>query len=1013
MSPKIGSINSIYIDKEKNDICLGSIRHGIIFLRESQIYNYTSDNVSNRVINNDIIQCLKDDYNGHLWFGTDGGGLNYLEFKTGKINHIKSSEGLKVTAIENIDKDHLLISIYNKGIYKVNKNNGKKQQILIVNKKVNDIVMSYDIIPELKKYKKDLIYIITNDIYIYDTKKNTIDKAPNTDITSSNGFFVISQDKDETIIQNYSKIYSINNHTYHTTLLYQSSMGDIISARKYKHKLIINKNHNLVVLDLNTKLSNNIDFPYNNHILSLEIDQKENLWCVTYDNLLCIDPKNMKNYTVFDSADGLVSNEYFPNLSTITESGDIYWGGNTGMCMIDREIITEPTSPNNISLLSVKVDGKNKRYEQISENKLSITIPWDYQSLIFNITLTDGNIFRQYKYKYTIKDSGKETLIESNNSLSLPVLAPGKYLINVANLKHNGQWSAPTEFISIVVTPPWWKSSIIKAIVNLLLLSLIIIIIYYYYNYKKRQVKNVFIENEKKLSDNKVKFLINISHELRTPLTLIYAPLKRILEDVDIDKNIKFQLTRIFTQSKYMIHLINMVLDVRVMEKGYGELNIKTHSFNTWVENIVEEFRLEYENKQIDLVYDLDTRIESLNFDNDKCQIVLSNLLMNAYKYSESNTLVTIKSELFDNSIKLSIIDQGIGLKGVDTERLFDRFVRANDKSEGFGIGLSYTKFLIELHAGAKLGVYSNLHSGSTFYFEIPTNLECNITKWREGEIHENTLDPECKPITLYDSEAYDTSNHNILIVEDEPEMIIFIKEILNSYFKNVYTAQNGVAALELINDKNIDIDLILSDVVMPQMNGYELCHQVKNSIKKSHIPIILLTTQADFNSQITSYKSGADLFFSKPFDSQSLIAVIRNLLENRSKIKAKYKNDPSDSAVKISTFSSPDEQFMTKLNQFITDNIANENLNVELITEHMCMSRATFYKKLKAITESGAMEYVVKRRLLLASLQLKNTTLPIASIAQNIGYPDSQCFSRVFKQHLKQTPSQYRKSFI
>ena len=462
-----------------------------------------------------------------------------------------------------------------------------------------------------------------------------------------------------------------------------------------------------------------------------------------------------------------------------------------------------------------------------------------------------------------------------------------------------------------------------------------------------------------------------------------------------------------------MNQLINMVLDSRKLEEGFGTVNIAPHRLNDWIETVTDEFRAEFENKSISLICDRDPAIGWVNFDESKFRIILGNLLMNAWKYSGPETTVTIRTSAIDGYVRISVIDRGIGISGIDADELFNRFRQGSSQSKGFGLGLAYTKLLVETHQGGRIGAFPNPDKGSTFWFEIPMAIECTTNLAIKAEDIENDANDSPEQFkegsSVISANDFNTGDCTVLIAEDEPDLLEFIAKELSPYFKSVLKATDGKEALELASRESPNI--IVSDVMMPLMNGYELCRTIKNTIEISHIPVILLTAQADSLHREEGYKSGADIFLTKPFDIPVLLAAIRNTLQARSLIHEKYRNLLKPVSPADATFSNADEQFIVKLDKYIESNIANDSLNAQMITEHLCMGRATFYKKMKEVVGLGIMEYVTGKRMALAADLLTRSSLTVSEISQRCGYVDSQYFAKVFKQHLGQSPSLYRKS--
>lgn len=360
---------------------------------------------------------------------------------------------------------------------------------------------------------------------------------------------------------------------------------------------------------------------------------------------------------------------------------------------------------------------------------------------------------------------------------------------------------------------------------------------------------------------------------------MIYAPLKRILKTIGPNDEQYLPLKAIYRQSQRMKALINMVLDVRKMEVGESRLHLQPHPFNSWVGQVLQDFIGAGEAEQVHIDYRPDAAIGEVSFDKDKCEIVLSNLLVNALKHSPHNTCITVTTQLSgDDKVRVSISDQGCGLNQVNMDKLFKRFYQADGEQNGTGIGLSYSKILVEQHGGT-IGAYNNTDAGATFYFELPLRHACEeIVSPPKAYLNELIADDGI-PTETSATTDFDTTSYRILVADDHPEMTEFLKKILEEHFKQVMTASDGEEALQLT--RKYQPDIIVSDVMMPRMNGYQLCQRIKEDIDISHIPVILLTARDDEQSQKEGYKNGADAYLAKPFEEETLLEIVRNRLKD------------------------------------------------------------------------------------------------------------------------------------
>ena len=371
---------------------------------------------------------------------------------------------------------------------------------------------------------------------------------------------------------------------------------------------------------------------------------------------------------------------------------------------------------------------------------------------------------------------------------------------------------------------------------------------------------------------------------------------------------------------------------------------------------------------------------------------------MNALKFSNKYSTIHIRSTYNEEFVSFQVENTGIGLHNIDTNKLFTRFVQGKHNKKGSGIGLAYCKELVEKHSG-KIGAYDDNTHQTIFYVEIPYNSKDILNKF-EGEEEYNEV-PE-KVTNLFDSSLY-----SILLVDDNTDFLNYLYSELRPLFKNISKAVNGKEALLLL--KTYQPDIIISDVMMPIMNGYQLCKEVKESLLISHIPIVLLTAKNDTESQKIGYKLGADAYLSKPFDIELLLSVIGNLLKQKEVIKLRYEKELLIPSPITTTISNADEVFMIKLNEFIKKHYNNIELDAIMIAEGMAMSRASVYNKMKQITGIGINEYINKYRIEIACQLLKQTDIAITDIAFEVGFNSQKYFSTAFKQATGISPKEYR----
>ena len=462
-----------------------------------------------------------------------------------------------------------------------------------------------------------------------------------------------------------------------------------------------------------------------------------------------------------------------------------------------------------------------------------------------------------------------------------------------------------------------------------------------------------------------------------------------------------------------MKDLISMVLDARKMEMTATHLNVQSYNLNQWVKEVCDNFEgEESDEKKIEL--QLDENIGQVDFDREKCIVILSNLLMNALKHSPKKSTIRIQTEFTDDKkgVRISVSDEGEGLKNVDPDKLFVRFYQGSNEQSGSGIGLSYSKILVELHKG-KIGAYNNPERGATFYFELPLTQNASSAVPQNNSYLNELLSAQSSiEIDMPDKEKISTvslKENTILVVDDNTTMVEYLADELKEIFKHVFVAYDGETAYKIAREESPDI--IVSDVMMPGMNGYELCKAIKEDITVSHIPIILLTARNDETSRQYGYMLGADSYLEKPFEMDKLLNKMVNKLYNRAQTRRHYQQvGEPEIQVPESDLTQKDTLFMDKLNQVIIDNLDNTALDIPFLCKQIGMSRASLYNKLKAITDMGANDYINKIRIEQAMALIAEGNLNFTEISEKVGFASPRYFSTSFKQYTGKTPTQYKK---
>lgn len=756
-------------------------------------------------------------------------------------------------------------------------------------------------------------------------------------------------------------------------------------------------------------------------ITQIQEDEQGFLWLGTTKGISRFNPANgqFKNY---DAKDGL--NNYNIEAKTLLlskYSGGMYAGGKNGITFFYPDSIQDNPFIPPIAITSLKK--YNIKNQETSEETISGIEQLEKMVLtsddnIITLELAALNYRRPEKNQYAYKlDGFNDGWIHIGNKreITFTNLDPGNYTLHVKGSNNDGVWNEEGTMLRITVLPPWWKTT--WAYVTYSLLVLLLLFGIYYVLLRRQQLRHqLVLEKEeadrlKELDSFKTRLFTNLTHEFRTPLTVILGMARQIQEN---PKNYFRQgLDLIERNGTSLLQLINQMLDLSKLENNAFQLNQKQADLVPFVRYVTESFQSYANNKNLALRFL--TSIDQLVvfFDPTQVQQILTNLISNALKFTQSGGEITVRLENHPDQVQLSIKDTGIGINPDKLPYIFDRFYQVDDSStrpgEGTGIGLAHSKELVKLMKGT-IQVESQLGQGTTFKVLLPFktgNLD-NVTDLVEledsisnGANFVSGFTDESKELIL----QLNQDLPHLLIAEDNPDVVTYLKACLEGIYR-IEVAYNGRVGVELALEHVPDI--IISDVMMPEKDGYELCNILKKDERTSHIPIILLTAKADDDSRLTGLRTGADAYLAKPFNKEELLVRLEKLLEVRQQLHARYSQleipgaEPESVAI-------IEDAFLKKLRQVVVDNLGNNQFSVDQLARDMAMSRMQLHRKLKALTNRSASNFIRTLRLQKAKELLQNPELTISEVAYDIGFNDPKYFSRVFAEEFGQSPTDFR----
>jgi signal transduction histidine kinase/DNA-binding response OmpR family regulator len=596
------------------------------------------------------------------------------------------------------------------------------------------------------------------------------------------------------------------------------------------------------------------------------------------------------------------------------------------------------------------------------------------------------------------------TFLKSNRKLYYTKLAPGRYTFKVKGSNSSGVWNDHQASIDIQIFPPWWGSIWAYFIYAGVISAITYMLIKNYLNRidekNRRRFELLDMEKEREIYHSKIEFFTHIAHEIRTPLTLIKMPLEKLIKKKNSNAEIVYNLKTMEKNTNRLIDLTNQLLDFRNTEMDKFSLNFVKTDISVLLEETYNSFQLAAEEKGIAFKLELPGIALQAYVDPEALKKILSNLFNNAIKYAESRIIIRLKNFNSDDRVFTVIVqNDGYIIPYELKEKIFEPFYRIKEthSQPGNGIGLSLSRSLAELHKGIMdLGKPEN--GLNHFILTLPIHQEKEFRL--HGDEAEITMAVNPEQEEIQDNEL----KPEILLVEDNKEILDFIcREISSDYM--VRKASNGIDALEIL--KNGTVQLVISDIMMPVMDGLELCKRIKTNLDYSHIPVIMLTAKNSLHAKIEGLEMGADAYIEKPFDLEHLGAQISNLLVNRNKIKEYFASSPL-THIKTIGYTKTDKNFLEKLKQIIDENLTNINIDVERLAKIMNMSRPTFYRKIKALSNLTPHELIHITRLKKAAELLSAGDYKVFEVAGMIGYSLQTNFARDFHKQFGMTPSEY-----
>lgn len=1001
-------VRSVYEDAD-GTLYTGTRGGGLNIIRANQPTRVLN---TSKGLSNNAVLSLNKDQSGNLWIGVDGEGIDMLEAKSGRIFHFprdfENQPDLKFNFVYAICIDvygSLWLGTSGYGVINMKVSKGKSGKYRL------------DYFRQISHSNDESSSINSNVVY------SIVEETPNILWFGTRGSGVYRYN---------SLSGKIEEHFFTGSEKQRLSNDDVLSLFiSDTEELWVGTSGGVNKISLQVK-------PYaisyytqreglpNNTIHAILQDAHAMLWLSTNNGLVMLDTKKdvFKN---FDTNDGLQNNEFTDGASFRSRySEKLFFGGINGLDIIFPTKLDTVSNFPRLTISEFQVhnviitprDSSHILKKHIDLAK-EISLNYDQNFISFHFTTLNYWNKQRTEYAYFLEHFDKDwNYIGQQSVVNLTNIPPGKYTLHINYTNENGTWNSAPKKIAIVVHPPFWKTSWAYLIYALLLIGLqfgIVLIIRQRAHTKRAAAINKFkIQQMKELNDYKLQFFTNIAHEFRTPLTLIFGPVTALIKKASNAWD-RYQLKTIYGNSLRLQKLIEELIQFRKIESGKEKPHVSQVELVGFTQDIVETFVQHAVDHDVNLEFLPEPESLQAWIDPKKLEKILINLISNAIKYNVKGGHVEIILKENNNQAIFLIKDTGVGIADSDRNKIFESFYQntAQQQEHPFamstGIGLSLTKSLVELHQG-EIKLESTPGKGSAFTITLPIAREAyelhadeksytlpvtNLEEKVQQEFGYMNRAPE--PVHVTHEALPDPDRYSLLIVDDHDQILVLLQSILIDKYK-IFTARNGNEALALLEDEKID--LVISDILMPGMDGLSLCRKIKDNIQTSHVPVILLTAKAEIEDRIEGLQMGADSYIPKPFHPDHLFIRIEKLIKNREQIRKRFENFAEVELGEMSTgISEKDDEFLVRITQCIEQHLSESEFSADTIADEVGMSKASLYKKVKATVGLTPHGLIKQYRLRKAADLLKNSNMSVSEVIYETGFNSRSYFYKSFNE--------------
>lgn len=1047
----VNSVQSMFVDND-GIIWIGTLNNGVfLFDNRKKKFETSMEEKEHSIFSDKEARSFVEDEYGNILIAYYGVGIGKVDTRTNTWHNLSDiNQKIVNKNLSSIIYDRhgeIWVGTLGKGVYRINL---KKRSV--VNYSIKSEGFGNDQVFCLYEsgngsiwagtWGSGLFYFDTEkEIFVNSTEYNKTNHIPNTAYVTammedSDGRFWVGT------LYGLYELNKIKDYSFAYTLHVPDSTPGSISGALIQ-AIREDKNKNLWVatedngLNLKEKGAKTFKFYHtenglrSNTIRSLLIDEHGNIWMGSNKGLskLIVSTNTIINYGI---EDGLKSNNFYTNASLISSEGKFFFGNNYGFTSFFPDDIQVTSIRPTVYFSDLKINNQSVR-PGVPESPLAkhisltseIELAYDQRSFAIDFVALDYNHSSDYNYCYKLQGFDKEwNCIGSNHTASYTNIDPGNYVFMVKAANQDGVWTeAPIEIeinIQQVFWKTWWAFVIYFAILVGIVYAIIKIRI------ERLKIKNQLLlerlarEQEHALSESKTQFFTNISHEFRTPLSLVMMPLESLITTDNLPAEFNDKIATAYKNAGRMMRLVNELMDFAKLENGNLQLKVIHGELVSFIMETCGAFNEVAKKRKIS--FTVSSSIESLTgwFDRDKLERIIFNVLSNAFKFTAEGGTVNLQLNVKYTPIarvnqcrclELIIVDNGMGISADEIPHIFEKFYQAKSAAKisipGAGIGLSLTKALVELHQG-KIIVESVPDQATVFNILLPIDAAAfqidNIPQDLIGE----ATDIHMEKYTLQQASDIDNEDSSgkpeILVAEDNDELREYLVAELRKEF-SVLEVKDGNEGLLIARQKNPS--LIISDVMMPVMDGIEFCKAIKSDLETCHIPFILLTAKSTIQDQILGIGTGADVYITKPFNVQYLITHVFQVIESRQKLYTRFSQDVYLMPGML-TSNTLDEEFLQKTIDFITNNLQDPQLGVDVIASFFNLSRMQIYRKIKGLTGKSVVEFIRTVRMKQAIKLMDTQKYTLSEIAYEVGFSSSSYFTKCFKDEYGKTPSEF-----